>query len=528
MTRRRLFLTALLTALLASAMGPVQAGAAGSGESPGRSDAVAPGGSVPALIEAAVADGTIDRSTADRYLAYALFRPSRLPATFRSTVPWRGTLPLLELQQRAEAAGTTVARLAGTAARTGGDQCGGYSDRLPRRRITRHFSIRYDPDAFGGRLKIRNYSRTLERSWATEVGRFGWPAPPFGAGSGGLYHVRIEDLGGGLYGFVTTNGATAGPVGNNPHTSWPDHDAYSSCMVLNDDYRGFPSVPLKSLQSTAAHEFNHAIQFGEGALTGVGSPDLVFTEGITVMMEDEVFDRSNDNYYYLWPALGPSMGAYPETYAVYSYWIVFRAMIEQFGHGTAGGGQLVARKFWELTSKQKAGNLAAMELALNTKGTTLADAFHAAAISIRLSAKCGGGYVYPYCLQEGNGYVKTAGSMRNDGNIDLSGDSISRSVRDDYAAAFIGLPKISNGPYDITLSNEDPVGGELRGSVVCDTGSALEVDALSQVAGTGEQATLNAFDPTGCTRVVLVVTNEQQNAANPTSSPARVFTVHTV
>jgi hypothetical protein len=525
MTRRRLLPTALLTALLASAMGPVQAGAAGSSVSPARAASVAPSGSVPALIDAAVAHGTIDRVTADRYLAYALFRPSRLPVEYRSTVPWRGTLPLLELQQRAEAAGTTVARMAGTAASAGRDQCGGYSRSLPRRRVTRHFSIRYDPEAFGGRLKIRNYSRTLERSWTTEVGRFGWPAPPFGEGSGGLYHVRIEDLGGGLYGFVTTNGSTAGFVGNNRHTNWPDHDAYSSCMVLNDDYRGFPSVPLKSLQATAAHEFNHAIQFGEGALTGVGAPDLVFTEGITVMMEDEVFDRANDNYYYLWPTLGPSMGAYPETYGVYSYWIVFRAMVEQFGHATAGGGQLVARKFWELTSRESAGNLAAMELALNARGTTLAEAFHAAAISIRFSARCDG-HAYPWCLKEGNGYVKTAGSVRNDARIANVGGGLSAGVRDDYAAFFVGLPSDQLNPYQITLSN-DATGGELRGSVVCDTGSAFRVEALSQVAGAGEQATLNAFDSSGCTKVVLVITNEQQNGDNPTSSPARAFSVDT-
>jgi hypothetical protein len=527
MTRSRRYLTVLLTAMLTSALGSLQAGAAEPSVSRARSISMAPPGSTPALIEAAVARGTIDRAAADRYLATALYRPSRLPATFRSTVPWRGTLPLLALEQRAQAAGTTVARLAGVPSRAGRDACGGYGSTLPRKRVTRHFLIRFDPDAFGGRLTIRAYARTLERSWDTEIVRFGWPAPPFGAGSGGLYHVRIEDLGNGLYGFVTTNGATAGLVGNNPHTTWPDHDAYSSCMVLNADYRGFPSPPLRSLQSTAAHEFNHSIQFGEGALTGIGAPDLVFTEGITVMMEDEVFDRSNDNYYYLWPTLGPSMGAYPETYGVYSYWVVFRAMVERYGHGIAGGGQLVARKFWETTSKENAGNLAAMELALNTEGTTLADAFHNAAISIRFSAKCGGGYVYPWCLKEGNGYIETAGSVRNDGRITNVGQGLSAAVRDDYAAFFVGLPSDQMNPYDITLSN-DATAGELRGSVVCDTGSDLQVNALSQVAGAGEQATLNTFDSSGCTKVVLVITNEQQNGANPTSSPARAFSVDTV
>ena len=527
MIRTRPVLTVLLTAVLVSAMGSVGAGAAESNMSPARSaPSLAPAGSTPALIEAAVARGTIDRAAADRYLATALYRPSRLPATFRSTVPWRGTLPLLALQGRAEAAGTTVARLAGVAPRAGRDQCGGYGRSLPRKRVTRHFVILFDPDAFGGRLTIRAYSRTLERSWNTEIVRFGWPAPPFGAGSGGQYHVRIEDLGTGLYGFVTTNGATAGLVGNNPRTPWADHDAYSSCMVLNADYRGFPSAPLRSLQSTAAHEFNHSIQFGEGALTGVGAPDLVFTEGATTMIEDEVFDRANDNYNYLWPSLSPSMGAYPETFAVYSYWIVFRAMVERFGTGVAGGGEDVMQEFWELTSRETAGNLGAMELALQAEGSTLADAFHDAAIAIRFSSSCGGGYVSPYCLQEGAGYVARAGSVGNHGAITVIGLSLSRAVRDDHAASFIALPKIGS-PYDISLSNDDS-GGELHGSVVCDTGAALVVNALSQVAGAGQQATLNAFDPAGCARVVLVITNEQQNGSNPTSSDARVFTVSTI
>ena len=52
--------------------------------------------------------------------------------------------------------------------------------------------------------------------------------------------------------------------GTNPATSWNDTDAYASCMVLNHDYTGFPSVPQASLDSTTAHEFNHSIQFGLG------------------------------------------------------------------------------------------------------------------------------------------------------------------------------------------------------------------------------------------------------------------------
>jgi hypothetical protein len=70
-------------------------------------------------------------------------------------------------------------------------------------------------------------------------------------------------------------------------------------MVLNRDYSAFPGTPLAALQATAAHEFNHSLQFGYGAITGANSPDDSFVEGGASWMEDEVFDSSNDNYNYL-------------------------------------------------------------------------------------------------------------------------------------------------------------------------------------------------------------------------------------
>jgi hypothetical protein len=525
MSRIRRSVVIVAGVLLASALLLPQAGARPA-HAEDRVPSLAPAGATPSLIEAAVGNGEIDRATADRYLAYALSDPARLPARFRSSVPWRGTLPLLALQRRAEAAGSTVARFAGTQDRADSDGCGGYNGSQPKKRVTNHFLIRYDPAAIKGGLTIGNYARTLETSWKTEITRFGWPAPPFKANANGLFHVRIEHLGTSLYGFVTTNGSTAGLVGNNPNTSSADHDAYASCMVLNEDYRGFPSVPLKSLQATAAHEFNHGIQFGEGALTGVGRPDYVFIEGGATWMEDEVYDAANDNYFYLWPPLEKSMGEFGSGYDIYSYWLTFRAMTEQYGSGTAGGGEDVMQRFWQETSRATANNLNALDDGLARKGGNLPDAFHDAAISIRFSRPCdGAGYDYPYCLEEGAAYRNLVGSYGNDSSIGPIGGSSSGTIRDDYAARFVGLPTGSTS-YDVTLSNDDS-GGQLRGSVVCDTGSALEVHAMSQVAGAGQQATLNAFDPTGCSSVVLVITNQDQHGANPTSAAARDFSVDT-
>ena len=89
MTRTLRSSTVLIGAVLAAALLSPQAGArtAASAASPGPVPALARAGSTPALIEAAVARGDIDRGTADRYLAAALTNPSRLPAAYRSGVP---------------------------------------------------------------------------------------------------------------------------------------------------------------------------------------------------------------------------------------------------------------------------------------------------------------------------------------------------------------------------------------------------------------------------------------------------------
>ena len=50
---------------------------------------------------------------------------------------------------------------------------------------------------------------------------------------------------------------------------------------------------------------------------------------------------------------------------------------------------------------------------------------------------------------------------------------------------------------------------------------------LPAVAATGQSRTLTSFDPAGCSSRVLVVTNQSQTAANPTTSTARAFQVST-
>jgi len=481
----------------------------------------------PDLIDRAEQGGQLDRSKADLYRAYAIAAPERLPAAFRSAAPWEGTLTLLQvrrdLPRLRESARKEIQAL--LAPQPSGESCSNASGSQAGVQDTTHFHITYD--GVGAGLNVAGYAASLEQSWEKEVASFGWAAPPVLASNppaGNRYHVRIDDLGPSLYGFVSPSGTHAGLIGNNPSTSWNDVDAYASCMVLNSDYSGFPSTPQASLDSTTGHEFNHSIQFGYGALTGANTPDDSFVEGGATWMEDEVHDDADDNYNYLWPTFRDSMGDYDNS--PYPYWITFRGLTERYGTGNAGEGEQVMQDFWELTSKSADSNQqVALNTALTARGTTLADAFHAYAVAVKFNKACGGGYAYPYCFEEGPGYVSKRGATAVHATIASVGNSASSSVEDNYALAWVALPS-SASSYNVTLNNTS-AGGQLRGTVACDTGSGLQLNPLPTVAGSGASSTLAGFNPVGCTSRVLVVTNQSQTAANPTSSALRSFSVST-
>jgi hypothetical protein len=480
----------------------------------------------PQLIERAVRRGQIDRPTGYLYLAYALGAHRRLPAEYVSDVPWDGTVPLLRLRERVRRMGRSPQRQAiqqVLAASPG--SCGGTSGTSST--SSTYFFIEYQ--TIQGGLSIADYAASLDTARSTEINSFGWAAPPLStpAPPGGKYHVVVSNLASGLYGFVSTNGTYGQNVGNNPNTPWNEGDAWASCMALNRNYDPFPGTSQQALNATTAHEFNHSIQFGLGALTGANAPDSSFIEGGATWMEDEVFDSSNDNYNYLWPDFTDDMGSYAAS--PYRYWIILRGLAERYGTGVAGGGEQVMQDFWELTSQSATSNmLPAMNTALTNKPDTnnLADAFHAFAVAVRFNRSCGGGYVYPYCLEEGPSYVAAKGVPPVQETISSVGGSANGSVRDNYALNWASLPA-SGGPYHVTLQNTSG-GGQLRASLACDTGSAVSVSPLPAVVGSGASTTLSGYSvPAGCSSVFAVITNQAQTSDNPSSSPARTFTLST-
>lgn len=117
----------------------------------------------------------------------------------------------------------------------------------------------------------------------------GYLDPPSDGTAGGDSKYDVYFLNMSYYGF--TQAESPGPA------AWFD---YTSYLVMNTDYFGFPSntdpegQQAGAAKATAAHEFHHAIQYAYN----VGEV-LWYMELDATYMEDIVFDHVNDNYNYL-------------------------------------------------------------------------------------------------------------------------------------------------------------------------------------------------------------------------------------
>ena len=496
-----------------------------------------PGAATPVLVERAVQLGELSRFAADRILLAAL-RGEAVPPEYRSRAPYDGTLVLLELQERlARLPAGEHRALLGQALHPGPlgtDQCGGIAPRsatpMPNTIESAHFYIEYNQLLLGGGLTIDDYVAALEQAWTKEVNEFGWAAPPpypANPAPNDKYPVRIDVLGLALYGFVANGGTHAGFVGDNPSTPWNEGDASASCMVLNTNFDPFPGTPTQALQATVAHEFMHAIQFGWGVLDGGRfMPDGVFVEGGATWMEDEVFDTANDSYNYLWPVFDDDMGDYQgrPTSSPYDYWVTWRGLTEPHGTGVGGGGEDVFQRFWELTSRNQASNLEALDQALGqVRNISLGPAYHAYAIAVKFAKPCGGGYAPPYCLEEGPAYAAAArqGSLAPHATVGF-GQAHQATLQDNYALHWIALP--TGTRFQVALRNTSG-GGRFRASVACDTGTGLVIVPFTDVAGAGETVFVRDYDPAVCASPVAVVTNLTQTDANPATSSARPYSL---
>ncbi|MGQ0742762.1 MAG: calcium-binding protein [Acidimicrobiales bacterium] len=498
----------------------------------------------PDLVARQVDAGRLSAEEGWVQIAHAIFAPDRLDPTLRSATPWSATHLILELDAElptlSPRARERIASVRVAAADGASRACESFSGVAADTRQTSNFHIDF-PTAIGGGLSIEDYTTALEAAYTTEVTTFGWPAPVFKGAAvapaiGNRIHVRLEPLAQGLLGFASSNGSHAGVVGNNPNTSdVTETEADAACLVLNSAYGTSGSLtPRQFLRSTAAHELNHVLQFGLGALRDSRRPDFSFVEGLSVYMEDEVFDDANVGVPRPWPPFSEGLGELndQQSLTIYNVWVVFRAMLERYGTTTAGGGQTVVRDFWRAIGKvgvtgATGGGVQfdALTSALTARSTTLADAHHSAAVAIRFGLACGGSVAYPNCLEEGAAWAQAKGPIPMAATVPSVGAAaVTGSVKDDYGINYVALP--TGASYDLTIRNT-AAGGRLRVSALCGNAATLGVFPFSSTVAAGATGTLSGFDARTCQSATAVVTNEAQSAPNPTSSTARAYEVVT-
>lgn len=182
-----------------------------------------------------------------------------------------------------------------------------------------------------------------------------------GNGKPDVYLAQIGDVG--YYGYCVPEGPKR-----------VEHGSMWGYCVLDNNYshREFPAhTPLQNMKVTAAHEFFHDVQFAYDA-----GEDGWFMEATATWAEDIVYDKINDNAFYLpyGPMAHPTDTSLDTAGSLFQYgdWIFFRYLTDRYGAKTAGMPELV-RKMWRgAGGKDRADySLRSVKAALESEGTTL-------------------------------------------------------------------------------------------------------------------------------------------------------------
>jgi hypothetical protein len=224
---------------------------------------------------------------------------------------------------------------------------------------------------------VETMDGVFEHVYAVENVELGWRAPNSDGKKGcaknapancpGKVDVYIKEIGSeGIYGYAAPD----------PQQRSNSQAAY---LVMDDDYNKtqFPRYegdPLQPMEVTAAHEYNHVLQFGYDT-----AQDTWMFESSAVYMEDRVYTDVNDYIQYLTPwaqmtfvplTYFSSDGNDPLNIKVYGDAVWNRWIASHYGDDTI-------RNAWagSLKTKPKSFAPAAYDASLKKKGTSFFSTF---------------------------------------------------------------------------------------------------------------------------------------------------------
>jgi len=238
-----------------------------------------------------------------------------------------------------------------------------------------------------------------------QLDSFGYAEPPSDGwlpvtndnGGSGLYDIYVRNIASNTFGYAQSE-YFANNTGNNEHTTVTEVNALTSLMAMRNNYTGFYSPnnqygatsELEAIQLTAAHEYQHAIQFGYD-----GYEKAWLFEATATEMEEQIYDGINDCHTWL-----PSWFAEPHksldhhSEHWYGSFIFPQYIFEHFG------GYLTLRRIWQnsVLNDSYYGDFShlAISLALSDEGSSFSDAINKMVVANRILSSSTNAGVYSY------------------------------------------------------------------------------------------------------------------------------------
>ncbi len=188
-------------------------------------------------------------------------------------------------------------------------------------------------------IYLDSLSIALDSAYNFEVNYLGYPPPPSDNGAGGdnKYDIYISYLGN-EYGETDPDSLIPGT-----------NQRYTSYMMINNDYTGFPTQGIDAARVTVAHEFHHSIQAGDYIFRY--DSDAFFYELTSTSMEHFVYPSIKDYYQYLPSYFNNTENSFSnnggnQEYAL-AIWNIFQK--DRFGYG-------IIKSEWELMPQMRAMN----------------------------------------------------------------------------------------------------------------------------------------------------------------------------
>ena len=238
-----------------------------------------------------------------------------------------------------------------------------------------------------------------------QLDSFGYAEPPSDGwlpvtndnGGSALYDIYVRNIASNTFGYAQSE-YFANNTGNNEHTTVTEENALTSLMAMRNNYTGFYSPnnqygatsELEAIQLTAAHEYQHAVQFGYD-----GYEKTWLFEATATQMEEQIYDGINDCHTWLpsWFAEPQKSIDHPSEHW-YGSFILPQYIFEHLGGG------LTLKRIWEKSVLDDSyyGDFShqAISLALTNEGSSFSDALNKMVIANRILSSSNNAGVFSY------------------------------------------------------------------------------------------------------------------------------------